>query len=125
MRQNTRQQAVQRMASARVLKDLEANFFNGMAMAVQMCQQGGQHLAQFGCSRIGVDQQTPFRALDRARLDGASKWPWNQGVQELEPLAGHPREFCQVRQAGRLLRSFHEGDRLIEFDHVVIMREPR
>jgi hypothetical protein len=30
-----------------------------------------------------------------------------------------------VRQAGRLLRSFHEGDRLIEFDHVVIMREPR
>jgi hypothetical protein len=30
-----------------------------------------------------------------------------------------------VRQTGRLLRCFHEGDCLIDFCHVAIMREPR
>jgi hypothetical protein len=30
-----------------------------------------------------------------------------------------------LRQAGRRLRCFHEGDCLVDFGHVAIMREPR
>ena len=93
-------------------------------MAVQVRLKCWQHLSQFGGGGVGAHQQAPFRALNGAGLNGVSKRAWNQGVNEFEPLARGPGELGQARQTGRLLRRFHEGDCLINFDHACIMREP-
>lgn len=111
-------------SSALILKYFEANFLNAVSMALQMCLEGGQHLAQFGCGRIGVHQKAPFCAVNRPGLNGISQGSWDQVLQRFETKAGLPGELSQARQTGRFLCRFHEGEGLIDFCHPRIMREP-
>jgi hypothetical protein len=58
---------------ALILKDLEPNFLNAVAVAVEMGPQCRRRLAQFGCCGIRVNQQTPLCALNGACLNGVSE----------------------------------------------------
>ena len=62
--------------------------------------EGRQQLANLGRCRVGVQNQAPDRALDRAGLDGGSERRRDEGRNGLEAGDRFVTERSQARQAG-------------------------